>query len=356
MVRYLLVGLLIVLVVWGRTAFYPVDQAEFVYVMRFGEPIAIHDGATDAGLHLKAPWPVDAVERLDRRVQSFDLPAVEVLTRDPVRRTVDTTLAVDATVIWKIPDATAADQFFRAVRTPENARKFLLPLVNGRLAAVISTIPIDDLIGAVDVQTGLAGLTGVAVTLPNEAEFRSADARVIDARTERVRRRILGEEGLTGGPAPSSESLVARARAEYGIAILDVRIRRFSYPEAVRAKIAERIRSERDKKASDYESEGRKRAADITTDAERTARTIEAEARARKTVIEGQANAESALIRATAYEQDRDFYLFLESLRSFQKALSASRDLLLLSTKHPLLRPLTGPPNGANTAPGERQP
>jgi modulator of FtsH protease HflC len=344
MTRYVLIPFAVVLLVWGRTAFYSVDQADFVYVTRFGEPIAIHDGSTAAGLHIKAPWPIDSVQRLDRRVQSFDLPAVEVLTRDPVRRTIDTTLAVDATVTWKIPDADAADRFFRAVRTPENAKKFLLPLVNGRLAAVISTVPIDELISVVDVQTALAGVTGLAAVLPLEPVFRLADAKVIDDRTERVRRRVLGVDGLTGGTAAAGESLRSRALAEYGIEIVDVRIRRFSYPAAVRDKIAERIRSERDKKASDYESEGRKRAADITTDAERAARITEADARGKKTVIEGKANAEAALIRASAYAQDREFYLFLESLRSFQAIIADTRDVLLLSTKHPLLKPLQGPP------------
>jgi membrane protease subunit HflC len=344
MTRYVLIPLGLLLLLWGRTAFYSVDQAEYVYVTRFGEPIVIHDGASDAGLHVKAPWPIDSVQRLDRRVQSFDLPAVEVLTPDPVRRTVDTTLAVDATITWKIPNSEAADRFFRAVRTPEQARKFLQPLVNGSLQAVISTVPIDDLIGVVDVQTALGGVTGLAAVLPLEATFRLADAKVIDNRTERVRRRILGEEALTGGQASPDKNLRVRALDEYGIEIVDIRIRRFSYPDAVRAKIAERIRSERDKKASDYESEGRRRAADITTDAERDARTTEADTRAKKTVIEGLANATAASIRAAAYAQDRDFYLFLESLRSFQKMLANTRDVLLLSTKHPLLRPLAGPP------------
>jgi len=344
MTRYALIPVALLLLLWGRTAFYAADQAEFAYVTRFGEPIAIQDGATSAGLHLKFPWPVDSVEKLDRRVQSFDLPAVEVLTRDPVRRTVDTTLAVDATVTWKIPSARAADLFIRAVRTPENARKFLLPLVNGRLAAVISTIPIDDLIGVVDVQTGLGSLVGVAAVLPNDGVFRAADAKVIDERTDRVRKRVLGEEGLNGGVTPSSENLRLRALEDYGIEIVDVRIRRFSYPEAVRAKIAERIRSERDKKAADYESEGRKRAADITTDAERTARIVEADARGRKTVIEAQANADAVTIRAAAYANDREFYLFLEKLRSFQAMISLTRDVIVLSTKHPLLSLFAGPP------------
>ncbi len=70
----------------ARTAFYAVDQAEFAYVTQFGEPVATHDGATDAGLHVKCPWPVESVQRLDRRLQAFDLPAVELLTRDPAGR------------------------------------------------------------------------------------------------------------------------------------------------------------------------------------------------------------------------------------------------------------------------------
>jgi membrane protease subunit HflC len=348
MTRYVLIPVALLLLLWGRTAFYSVDQAEFAVVTRFGEPIAVHDGATAAGLHTKLPWPIDAVQRIDRRVQAFDLPAVEVLTRDRARevvqQSVGTTLTVDATVTWKIPDAKAADRFLRAVRTrsPEEARKKIGPMINSRLASVIGSVPIEYLIDVVDVQTAAAALTGNAAATPSDAHFRAADYQVLDERVERVRRLILGEEESLGPPDP--EGLRARAREEFGIEIVDIRVRRFSYPEAVRAKIAERIRSERDKKAADYESEGRKRAADIATDADRAARTIEADARARKTVIEGQANAEAARVRAAAYAQDREFYLFLESLRSFQGILGGTRDVLLLSTKHPLLKPLAGPP------------
>jgi modulator of FtsH protease HflC len=157
--------------------------------------------------------------------------------------------------------------------------------------------------------------------------------RLIDQRTELVRRRLGGEDELRN-----------RVLAEYGVELLDVRIRRFSYPEAVRSSIAERIRSERAKKVADYESEGRQKAAEISAEADRIARTKEADARAQKTVIEGQANADAARIRAAAYAQDREFYLFLENLRAFQAVISETRDVLLLSTKHPLLKPLAGPP------------
>lgn len=344
MVRTALIIVAVSILVWGRTAFYAVDQAEYAFVTRFGERVAVHDGASAAGLHFKAPWPVDAVQRIDRRVQSFDLPPVESLTRDPINRTVDKTLAVDAYVTWKIPDADAADQFFRTVRTPEQAKKILGPLVNGRLAAVISNLPIDDLIGVADAQSSLAGVIGLAPVISVDLLFRNVDARTIEERSEKVRRRVLGAESVSGADSSSSENLQARALSEYGIEIVDIRVRRFSYPEAVRGSIAERIRSERGKKVADYESEGRKRAADITTDADRVKRTIEADALAKKTVIEGQANADSARIRAAAYAQDREFYLFLENIRAFQALIADTRDVLLLSTKHPLLKPLAGPP------------
>lgn len=320
MKRIALLLLIAALILWVRTAHYAVDQAEYAFVTRFGERVAVHDGAEEAGLHFKAPWPIDSVQRIDRRVQSFDLPAVESLTRDPINRTVDKTLAVDAYVTWKIPSSDAADQFFRTVRTPEQAKKILGPLVNGRLAAVISTLPIDDLIGVVD------------------------EAKTIEDRAERVRKRLMGQQRLSGSEIVSGENLQTRALAEYGIEIVDIRIRRFSYPEAVRGSIAERIRSERGKKVADYDSEGRKRAADITTDAERIASNIKSDARAKKTVIEGQANADAARTRAEAYAQDREFYLFLEGLRAFQSLIADTRDVLLLSTKHPLLKPLMGPP------------
>lgn len=335
MKRTLLLAAAVVAVLWGRTAFYAVDQAEFVYVTRFGEPVAVHSGETAAGLKVKAPWPVDSVLRIDRRVQSFDLPAVESLTRDPVNRTVDKTLAVDAFVTWKIPDAAAADRFVKVVRTPEQARKILAPLINGRLAALISTMPLDDLISVTDAETGLAGVAGAFTTATADGRFRAADLQAIDDRTERVRRRLLGR---------GDDRLTDRALAEYGVQILDVRVRRFSYPQAVRDEIAKRIRSERERKVAEYESDGRKRAAAITTDAAATARELEDRAAERKKGIESAAKAEAARIVGAAHAQDPAFAAFLEKLQAFQNMVAETRDVLLLSTRHPLFDLLRGPP------------
>jgi len=317
---FLYVVLPVVLLLWARTAFYAVDYAEFAYVTRFGEPVATHDGTTDAGLHLKAPWPVDAVLRIDRRLQAFDLPAVESLTRDPTQKTVDKTLAVDAFVTWRIPDAAAADRFVRTVGTPEQARRVLGPRISGRLASIISTMPLDDLIAV-------------------------ADEKAIDARSEKLRRQLLGEDG-------GSEAIREKVRSEYGIEIVDLRLRRFSYPEAVRASIADRIRSERARKVADYESEGRQRASDILSAAEKEARTVEADAKAKKQLVEGQADVEADKIRNDAHAQDREFYAFLQKLKAYQLLLSDTRDVLLLSTRHPLFDLLLSPPKPTEASGG----
>src|SRR5688572_1281332 len=89
---------------------FTVDRSEFVYVTQFGRHVATYDGADEqqAGLHLKWPWPIQSVQRLDRRLQYFDLPGAELLTRDAKGNTIDKTLTLDAYVCWRIADASAA--------------------------------------------------------------------------------------------------------------------------------------------------------------------------------------------------------------------------------------------------------
>src|SRR3954469_14093872 len=95
----------VIAVAWSSSCLFTVDQAEYAYVTQFGRPVATLDGATDAGLHVKLPWPVQSVLRLDRRVQLFDLPPAELLTHDPQGRTIDRTLTVEAYVAWRVAGA-----------------------------------------------------------------------------------------------------------------------------------------------------------------------------------------------------------------------------------------------------------
>src|SRR5213595_3499743 len=130
-----LLVLTIVVLLWLSSCPFTVDQAEYVYVTQFGRPVATLDGGTNAGLHVKLPWPIQTVQRLDRRVQLFDLPPAELLTHDPQGRTIDRTLTVEAYVCWRIDGAAGVDRFLRTVGTPETARAILGQRVGGRLGA-----------------------------------------------------------------------------------------------------------------------------------------------------------------------------------------------------------------------------
>jgi membrane protease subunit HflC len=314
---WLIIGVL-VLVLWAQSALYTVDQAEFGYVTRFGDPTVTHDGKDDAGLHVKMPWPVDSVQRIDRRLQVFDLPPTEALTRDRQGRTVDKTIAVDAFVCWRVPDAAAADRFIRTVGTAEQARRLLTPRLTGRLAAVISNLPLEDVI-------------------------QVADAAGVDARSERLRRQVLGLE-KAGDDDPNAEPLPTAVLRDYGMELVEVRLRRFTFPEAVRAGIAERIRSERQRKVADYQSEGNREYTRIVSEAKRDAAKTLAEAKAKRQRVEGEADAEADAIRNEAHSKDREFYAFLQKLAAYKAMLAETRDVLLLSAKNELFDLLLKPP------------
>src|ERR1700674_2677181 len=99
-----LLFLMVVLIVL-RMSLFTVDPTEYVYVTQFGRLVATYDGSaqdTDAGLHWRWPWPIQSLQRLDRRLQHFDLDGTELLTHDAEGKTIDKTLAVEAFVCWQI--------------------------------------------------------------------------------------------------------------------------------------------------------------------------------------------------------------------------------------------------------------
>src|SRR5437899_728183 len=92
----------VVFILWASSTCYSVDRTQYVYVTEFGRLLRIHDGESDSGLHFKLPWPIQSVQRLDHRLQVFDLPTAELLTHDAQGKTIDKTLSLTAYVCWRI--------------------------------------------------------------------------------------------------------------------------------------------------------------------------------------------------------------------------------------------------------------
>jgi membrane protease subunit HflC len=318
---------LLLLAVAGLGAYwslYTVDRGEYVYVTQFGQLVRVQDGLTDGGLYAKLPWPVQAVQRLDRRLQFFDLPETELLTHDPEGQTIDKTLTVVAYACWKIADADHVDLFIRRIGTPERARTILGERIRGQLGALIGQMRMDDLI--------------------------NVNPELVDRSLAELRRQLLTKPGTDRAGASPGASLQERARTEYGIDLVDVRLRRTSHPVAVQEAIYARIRSERQKKVADYQSEGMRQAEDIKSAAERKSREIVAEARAEEQRLKGEADVAADRIRDQAHAKDAEFYAFLKKLEEYQKILGDNKTLLMLSSHGELFDLLFKPPKASGSS------
>ena len=313
----ILLGLAVAAVV-GWWSLYTVDRSDFVYVTQFGRPVRTQDGLSEGGLYAKLPWPVQSVQRLDRRLQYFDLPETELLTHDPEGKTIDKTLTVVAYVCWRIADKDSVDLFIRRIGTPERARTILGERIRGQLGALIGQMRMDDLI--------------------------SVDPERVDRSLTDLRRRLLAEPAADRAGGSAAASLQERARGEYGIDLVDIRLRRTSHPLAVQDAIFNRIRSERQKKVADYQSEGARQAEDIKSEAERKAREILADAHAEEQRLKGEAEVEADRIRNQAHGKDPEFYAFLKKLEEYQRILGDNKTMLLLSTHRELFDTLFQPP------------
>jgi membrane protease subunit HflC len=292
---------------------FTVDRTEYVYLTQFGRHLETFDGGNDeeAGLHFKWPWPIQSVQRLDRRLQYFDLPGAELLTRDPKRNTIDRTLTLDAYVCWRIADAKGVDQFIRSVGTPAGAQAILGQRITSELGAEIGRMELDDLID----------------TNPEK----------VDAKREELRQHLLH-----GGAGTAS--LEKQAETEYGIEVVDIRLRRSNHPQAVREAIFERIKSERSKKKAEYESEGEQRKQNIESEGKKRVEMLKAEAEAKSRSLKNAADVEAERILNEAHKKDPQFFSFLKKLEEYQRILGDNKTTLLLSTHRELFDLLFSPP------------
>lgn len=317
----LLLGILLLVV--ARLSFFTVDAAEYAYVTVLGRHTVTLDGGPEgdgAGLHLGWPWPIQSVLRFDRRLQFFDLPPRELLTPDPTGENVDKTLLVEAHVCWRIADREAVDRFVRRLATFERARGILEKRVSGKLGSAFTRITGYDLINT-------------------------------DAGKDPGKSRV--EETIAALEREVLADLREPVLQEYGIELVDICLRRYSYPGDTRKAIFNRIRSERAKKVTEYQAEGERLARNKESEGEEKARTLLAQARQEEERIKSEADAQAMKIRNQAHAQDPEYYAFLKKLEKLQAILESNKTLLLLSTNRPMFDLLFRPPSAEGTPPGK---
>ena len=260
----------LVVLVGVYSAMFTVNQTEQVIVVRLGEPIRV---VTDPGLNFK--WPIfDSVIRISKRILDLENPQQEVIASDRRR------LVVDAFARYRITNAL---KFYQTVGSIQTANVQLGTLLNAALRRVLGEVTLLQI--------------------------------VRDQRAELMVR---------------SRDQLDREAAAYGVAVVDVRIRRADLPEQNSQAVYERMKTERQREAAELRAEGAQRAQEIRSKAEREATVIVAEANQQAEQTRGEGDAERNRIFAEAYNQDRDFFAFYRSMNAYETGLRSNDTRFLI--------------------------
>lgn len=295
-----IIGILAILLVLSGAVFFHVPAWEQAIVLQFGRPIG--DPITEPGLHVKIPF-IQEVRRFDRRLLIWDGDPNQIPTKGREF------IWIDTTARWRIADAR---QFLESVATEEGAQS--------RLDDIIDSVVRDQVSGS-----ELAELVRSATW---EVPGEEALEEVIGEQEEQLKKEIKrGREEIT-------RSILLEARKvipQYGIDLVDVRIKRLNYVESVREKVYARMISERKRIAAQFRSEGEGEAAEILGTMEKELRQIRSSAYRRAQEIRGKADAEATLIYGGAFNRDPEFFAFSETLETYKSAQN-SESVMILTT------------------------
>jgi membrane protease subunit HflC len=272
-------------IVIARSVFV-VDESELALVVSFGRVV---DTVTKPGLNAKWPW--HSVRRFDGRMHLLDPEPRETLTGDPKN------IVVDPFAVWRIEPDRLAD-FVRTVRDTENADR--------RLAEVIWH--------ALTVE-----LSGLALTeLVNEDASKLRLEPMLDA----------------------TRSTCMTVVADFGIRLIDVRLKRITRPEGTKDAVYREMIAERAKEANFLRKEGERRAIEIRAKAREEADKIVAQAEGEAQVVRGRGEAEATRTYGEAHAQDPEFFLLQQLLETYREIID-TETTLVLSGDSDLLRLLT---------------
>lgn len=269
--------IVVVLVIVGALlldAFFIVDERQRAIVLRFGEMTSDEDGE-QPGLHFKLPI-ADEVKYFDARVLTMDTPPQRYYTSEKKP------LIVDSFVKWRVGDP---GLYYTATSGEEET-------ANGRLEDRVNE--------------GLRNQIG-----------RRTMHDVISGERDELMQELTDE-------------LNSVMLAEFGISVLDVRVKKIDLPPEVSAAVFERMNSERAIEARQYRAGGTEIARGVTATADAESIVIEAEAYKESEQIRGDGDAEAARIYAEAYNQDPEFYEFYRSINAYRTVFSDGSSLLVL--------------------------
>ncbi|MEO1090820.1 MAG: protease modulator HflC [Pseudomonadota bacterium] len=267
-------GLLLTLV----SSAYVVREAEQAIVLRFG---AVQRTVQEAGLHFRLPF-IDQVIYLDRRVLAVDVQPQELILGDRRR------LVVDSYARYRIVDPAL---FYQRVRTEAGLQAQIQPILNSSMRNVLGEVPLFTVL--------------------------SADRDDLMGRIEERANVALGQ---------------------YGIDVVDIRIKRADLPAENSQAIYRRMQTEREQEARELRAQGAELAQRIRARAERERTVLIAEAQRDSQILRGEGDGTAVRIFAEAFTQDASFFRFYRSMQAYREALGADTTQFVMSPESDFFR------------------
>ena len=261
----------LILGIIGSASLFTVSEIEAAILFKWGK---IERSDYQPGLHFKIPF-VNNVRKFDKRIQTFDAKPEDYLTEEKK------ILVVDSFIQWRIEDVKA---FYVSMRGD-------MDIAEERIATIV--------------KEGL--------------------------RNEFGRRNMF--EVISGERHEIMDDINKSANKDvknFGVRIVDVRIKRIEFPPKVSDKIFRRMETERTRIAKELRAEGNESAARITSEADRQVTILKAEAFKKAEQTRGEGDAQAASIYAEAYGKNKEFYSFYRSLNAYRNTFSSTSDIMVV--------------------------
>jgi len=269
--RTVLLILIAVAAVLGVSSLFIVTETEYAIKFQLGKIVR---SDYQPGLHGKLPF-VNNVRKFERRILTLDTAPEQMITSE------QKFVAVDSFVKWRIVDVS---RFYTS--TQGNERVAL-----SRLDSIVKD----------RIRNQIASRTLVEVISEQRVTTMQDIARSANLST-----------------------------SEFGIEVVDVRIKAIELPDDVRESVFRRMAADRQKEANLYRFNGREEAERIRADADRQVQILLAEAQRDGQTLRGDGDAKSTEIYAQAYGRDEEFFAFYRSLQAYENAFSGSQDVMIL--------------------------
>ncbi len=291
-----IIGILLFFTLSG--AFYIVEEGQQTILVRFGKVVG--DPVTKAGLHFKLPF-VHNVLVFEKRLLIWDGDPEEIPTKGREF------IKVDATARWRIADP---KKFLESVATEQRAQSRLDDIIDSAVRSQVSGNTLVELVRSASWVT------------PGEEVLEEVPAE----REKELKKKITrGREELT-------RAILAEARKvvpQFGIQLIDVRIKRLNYIQSVREKVYTRMNSERKRIAARFRSEGEGESAEILGNMDKELRQIGSTAYRKAQVIRGKADAQATKIYGDAFNKDPEFYAFSRTLEAYKEGQNQNSVMIL---------------------------